>query len=309
MFPVHNLHDVTQETLEQLGTKAKFWFYHPEWPEQPVLFKFNRENSGEDWAEKVCCELCEFLGIPHAQYELANCPNGLLGLSTRGILTPNFVPQSGRLVLGNELLGKNTHAYDDHGRKYKQRLHTLRRVFHACEIHGVEPPRESYRLPDGVQSPADVFTGYLMLDALVGNQDRHHENWALLITPERRIHLAPTYDHASSLGRNETDATRTQRLETKDTGFGVDKYITKARSALYLNDASPKPLTTFEAFQLAFNQYPVAAEAWLGRLAKLTESDVSSIFRQIPRDIISETGAVFASKIIELNRNRLLTLI
>jgi hypothetical protein len=45
-----------------------------------------------------------------------------------------------------------------------------------------------------------------MLDAWIGNGDRHHLNWGLVrnkLTPNiiETIHLAPTYDHASSLGR------------------------------------------------------------------------------------------------------------
>ena len=39
----------------------------------------------------------------------------------------------------------------------------------------------------------ESFAGYLTFDALIGNTDRHHENWAVI----RNDHcLAPTYDHA-----------------------------------------------------------------------------------------------------------------
>lgn len=51
------------------------------------------------------------------------------------------------------------------------------------------------------------LAGYVTLDALILNTDRHHENWALIrarSSDGRLIHrVAPTFDHASSLGRNE----------------------------------------------------------------------------------------------------------
>jgi hypothetical protein len=54
-----------------------------------------------------------------------------------------------------------------------------------------------------------------MLDALIGNTDRHHENWGLVLqgtSDHQDLRLAPTFDHASSLGRNETDERREARL-------------------------------------------------------------------------------------------------
>jgi hypothetical protein len=59
----------------------------------------------------------------------------------------------------------------------------------------------------------DVFVGYVMLDALIAKQDRHHENWAA-IRERERTSLAPMFDHGSTLVRNEPDTKRKRRLET-----------------------------------------------------------------------------------------------
>jgi hypothetical protein len=50
---------------------------------------------------------------------------------------------------------------------------------------------------------ADLMVGYLMLDCLIGNQDRHDENCGLILLSGKqlRVALAPTYDHAKSTGR------------------------------------------------------------------------------------------------------------
>lgn len=56
----------------------------------------------------------------------------------------------------------------------------------------------------------EAFTGYLVLDALVANQDRHEENWAVLrpLPGGGEVTLAGSYDHGSSLAFNLTDARR-----------------------------------------------------------------------------------------------------
>ena len=61
----------------------------------------------------------------------------------------------------------------------------------------------------------DMFCGYLVLDAWVGNQDRHDQNWAALrqTSAPGAMRLASSYDHASSLGSNLLD-------EKRDAGIG-----------------------------------------------------------------------------------------
>jgi hypothetical protein len=41
---------------EVMGTKRKFWFQDNELGS--CLFKFSRQNTGEDWAEKIAAQLC-----------------------------------------------------------------------------------------------------------------------------------------------------------------------------------------------------------------------------------------------------------
>ena len=70
MFPVIRVDSRQDELLEQLGTKRKFWYRDANGV--LTLFKAEERGTGEDWAEKVACELCELLGLPHVQYELAH---------------------------------------------------------------------------------------------------------------------------------------------------------------------------------------------------------------------------------------------
>ena len=59
------------------------------------------------------------------------------------------------------------------------------------------------------QAVLGELASYAILDGLIGNTDRHHENWMFFYHPELRSYrLAPSYDHGSSLGRELQDESR-----------------------------------------------------------------------------------------------------
>lgn len=113
----------------------------------------------------------------------------------------------------------------------------------------------------------DVFVGYLLFDAWVANQDRHHENWGV-VSYEDKIYLAPTYDHAASLGQNETDLKRAEMLRTKGKERHISHYITKARSAIYETKTAKKTMLSIDAFIFLAKKRKKAAQFWLERLEK-----------------------------------------
>ena len=81
--------------LEPLGTKSKFWYSREggKW-----LFKYSRENTGEQWSEKCAAEICKAMDISHVEYELAKADNQW------GVTSANFVPEGATLLMGNQLL-------------------------------------------------------------------------------------------------------------------------------------------------------------------------------------------------------------
>ena len=54
----------------------------------------------------------------------------------------------------------------------------------------------------------DVFISYIMLDCLISNPDRHHENWGFIVY-DNEVYLSLTYDHASGLGCREPEHKKT----------------------------------------------------------------------------------------------------
>lgn len=312
-FPVIQVPDDAEDAPEQMGTKFKFWYR--DLRKRPVLFKEARPGTGEDWAEKTAASLAELLGLPHAEYEFATW-RGKHGTVCRSFAP--WKPKRGRMVHGNELLVAMVSEYPQPtigSRKfYRVSQHTLDRILHFVSADDLQLPIGWVPLPT-IRGPGEVFVGYLLLDAWIANQDRHHENWGWVVMKRERpkgqpwvAHLAPTYDHASSLGRNESDEVRRLRLATRDRGFTVEAYVEKARSAIYAKEGDKRPLTTFAAFAEAANWDRMAACVWLDRLAGIEQGAMLSVFERIPKERISPVAIEFALKMLEINRKRLLEL-
>jgi len=303
MFDIFRVPDESAEFSEQMGTKFKFWYQDDQLG--LTLFKEGRPGTGENWAEKITCELAQILGLPHAQYELAEWRD------RSGIISPTFVPNDTRLIHGNELVGgKVTVASQDTKvRFYHEREHTASRVFQFLlqSSEYIMRPQNFQSFP-GVVSALDTFLGYLMFDVWIANQDRHSENWGV-IKHLNHIYLAPTYDHGSSLGRQETDERRNSMMTTKDKGASIEAYVRKARSAMYPNSPSNiklKALLNLDLFIEIRKLAPAAAAAWLSRLEMISASDIKGIIERIPEGHMSDVARDFTHKLLILNQERLL---
>lgn len=296
-FPVRCI-DVPREKRrdEQLGSKAKFWFESAK--DHWSLFKEGREN--EDWAEKVGAEFARLLGLPCAEVDLAICDG------RSGIVSPSFLSREDELIHGNQVLLSLDPGYPS-GEGYHVHQHTLDAVFNALEELRVGAwPAAALPLTDEFDG-RDVFVGYLLLDALIGNSDRHHENWGVVKRADARL-LSPTYDHGSSLGRNEPERKMVERLRGNDRRFTVDVYASRCRSALYETSDARRPMSTRRAFELTLTRRPAAARHWLSNLRAVDDVSVSGILDRIPEERCSPLHRRFARRILELNLHALLAL-
>lgn len=310
VFPVWDISQLDPIQTEPMGTKEKYWFPRTEecwyWDGlgndyREYIFKAGREGMGENWAEKVSAELCMLLGLPHAQYDLA------VYKDKRGVISPTFVPKGAYLQHGNEILATYIVGYEKL-KRYNQTQHSVDAVFKILDDDNIHLPL-GWQYTGEISSASDIFTGYLMLDAWIANTDRHHENWGLIHIPEtKEVYLAPTFDHASSLGRNISDDERWERLTTRDIGRSMPLYVSRARSAFYPSQNARKPLLTLETFQQAVGKRSEAARYWLNRLAAVETYDIESVILKVPSDEMSETAKEFTWTVLNLNKERLLTL-
>lgn len=303
MFSIHRVDQLLAEDIEYLGTKRKFWFRSESCR---YLFKAEERETGEDWAEKIVCELAGLLGMPHVVYELAHEYAGEQSIWP-GVICASFAPPPLALVMGNQLLFDRDPLYPKAAdRKYGLREHTVPVVVDA--LRQLQPPSLEWMrdCPAGIDTATGVFTGYVLLDAWVANQDRHHQNWGAVQQADGVKRLAPTYDHGASLARNLSDEERKQRLDTRDAGRSVAHFAQRARSGFYGSASDSKTLGTHEVFQAFARTEPVAARIWLDKLSGISLDRVSQIVSNIPSHRMSPVAQRFTLELLRLNQRRLL---
>ena len=158
------------------------------------LWKY-RQTTGDgseaaltDCAEVFTSRLAAAVGLPAAECKFAVL-DGELGLISRNVTPLGFNLNTGTAYLP-EVEGYQRRPSPgfsaDGGRMRLEEGYTLDAVQQVLEQ--VEPPPGMRDLTGFA-----VFAGYLVLDALVGNGDRHPGNWAILERQSDGVRfLAPT---------------------------------------------------------------------------------------------------------------------
>ena len=281
---------------EALGTKPKFWI---EQDNERWLFKYARENTGEDWSEKLAFEIANAIGIQAAHVELAVCAG------QPGTLSRSFIDKKKNqgLIHGNEILAGQVFGYDP-DKRFGQSDHTLDNIQTAIG-----------KLFDSSQEQVilQCLASYLVLDGLIGNTDRHHENWGLLHHPEvhdgrvtgRVLLVAPTFDHASSLGRELRDDRIEQMLRDPQ---GVVNYVHKGKGAIYRSSTGKRGENPLELAKLGYQRYPHLFHAALQRLRAVPLAELLALVDRIPLARMSPLANRFVKALLTYTYGQLCNL-
>lgn len=273
---------------EAMGTREKFWYRDRDWSqdsddERDWLFKYPRPNTGEHWAEKIVAEVADAAGIEHAKVELAQFQD------SRGSITESFVQDGVILRHGNQILETHVPGYSSAEKRFKQSQHTLKNIWEV-----MKNAREA-RL---------VIAGYTVLDALVGNTDRHHENWGALLWRGKdswEWRIAPSFDHASSLGRELTDKRRNELLNQNRVGG----YVEKGHGGIYWSQDERRGPSPLELVRRATRDHPDLYRPAASNLARIDENDLDRIVNRIPSDWMSPPARTFTVEMMRYNYREL----
>ena len=285
-YQIEEVHPEWVLEPEHLGGKKKFWYLKPGEEEVEWLFKHPRSNSGEHWAEKIASEVACLLDIPCAQVELA------VFQGDRGSTSECFLDHYQELFLGNQILERHLEDYDTTLRRFEQSQHTLENIWKSFE--------RVFEDPDGTDAAKSRFADFLILDAVIGNTDRHNENWGIARRYDQGKwvgYLARTFDHASSLGRELSDERREQILNSGHIG----NYSKRGRGGVFWSASDrhgPCPLGLVES---AFDRYRVFLGPSLASVADLDDKEVEEIVECIPPDWMSSAARRFAVQLISYN--------
>ena len=116
------------------------------------------------------------------------------------------------LVPGGSLLQAIMPTYD----RKRGMQHNFNSVTRICRVLSVQ----------GMLGHAWLFYWgeVFLFDALIGNTDRHQENWCFLFTSDKKVHLSPIFDNGTSLG-HERFPSLVSNWQEKD----FIRYVSKGR--------------------------------------------------------------------------------
>ncbi|MDE0552586.1 MAG: HipA domain-containing protein [Candidatus Poribacteria bacterium] len=305
------------DAMEARGSRQKFWVSF-EGDENDWLLKFPRPDNGEHWAEKVAAEIGHLIGVNCAKVELARCmwqtreeqSQGDGDLNQLGTICRSFTDLQHELDPEDDLQCDFFHGCDilniiidsyNPSLRFKQTDHNVKNIVSAIttitDVESLNPmPRWDYMLEE--------LASYALLDGLIGNTDRHHENWMLA-----RIYgpgydqweAAPSYDHASSLGRELTDERRRYIL---DSGR-VLNYLQRGRGGVFVR-SKLKYTSPLRLAKLLCRWKPDFTQRTLHKIRNVSDDDIRTVMDKVPPEFMSDTSKDFATEVVLTSKTELL---
>ena len=306
--------EIQQLRLESRGSRRKFWISIEGEPNLWLL-KFPRPNTGEHWAEKIAAEVGNLVGVDCARVELADCGGELVTVcesfepGNRDEYdqyveeTRDWFYDETIFVEGCYVLAWHDDQYDVETR-FGQRDHNVGNIVRAVKGLFRDP---SFPASGRVDDILQALASYAMLDGLIGNTDRHHENWMLQILLVRAsaiawMSAAPSYDHASSLGRELQNERRTRILNSD----GIFRYLRRGSGGVYGYDQQTRAPSPLQTAKYISQQWPDYTQPTLQRIGELPDSEFRTVIDRVPIEFMSDIAKEFAYQIIVTSKAELL---
>lgn len=248
--------------------KSKAWF----------KYQGKGYNVSEACSEKMSYEIAKVLGYNCAKIELAKDEKNQIG-----VLNYLFVA-----------VNKTTHmdavSYLNKQEKERPYFYTVSNIKKTL---------------DNIDN--NLFNGFVRLmvfDALVGETDRHEENWGIEIT-ESGYEFSPLYDNGCNLlreFRNEENAIPYYK-GIKD----FDAYINKSKTYIYKEDNKQR-FKHFELINYLNENYHDILINYINNLNKLTDNIIENIVNKIPDELLTDKHKQYIIYYLKKRRDILLSI-
>lgn len=252
--------------------------------EKLAMFKYERSNyiCSEACSEKLSYEIACVLGYKCAVIELAEDENG-----ESGVLNYLFT----------DILSKNN-----------QREHTD--IIAYININNEARPM--YYTISNIKKTLDnlnptLFEGFIRImifDALIGEQDRHEENWGIT-RHDGKYEMSPLYDNGCSLLREFKDEKYAEKFYNGIKDF--NSYILKSQSIIYHDDHIRK-YKHFELIEYLNGISHDIVQRELEKLNELTDEAIESIVNKIPDELLTIQHKNYIIMYLEKRRDILLSI-
>jgi hypothetical protein len=143
----------------------------------------------------------------------------------------------------------------------------------------------------GLQNAVDWWGRVLAFDALIGNTDRHPENWGFLFPPRRgeaaTVTFAPVFDNGASLGYEQVEA----KLRSACEPARLNAYIGRGRHHCGWDLTDDNPTPHLKLCVRYLRAYPEAGAA----MRSVIQFDLAEIAEILEQCAAFDVGIVFSS--------------
>ena len=241
------------------------------------IFKYEMydKSCSEACSEKLSYEIAKVLGYDCAHIELALDEN-----DTLGILNYLFVD-----IHEEEHI--DAIAYIKKNDEIRSQFYTLENIKKCLDMLNTNLFYQ--------------FLKIMVFDALVGEQDRHEENWGI-IRKDGEYKLSPLYDNGCNLLREFYKKENAEKYYNGLKDF--DAYIKRSKTLICKKDGSK--YKHFELIEDLYSRYSNQIREEITNLEKLTDLKVENIVNKIPDNIITIKHKEYIMRYIKTRKQILL---
>lgn len=243
-----------------------------------AFFKYYKYNCRELCSEKMCSEIAKIIGFECAKIELAQDENGKFGvLNYRFVVTAKGQEHSDIL------------EYLTNSEENRKEFYSLNNIIKCLNNLG------SDLIPKFIQ--------IMVFDALVGETDRHEENWG--ITKNKgRSKISPLYDNGCNLLWQCDDLDLLDFEKSRDNFI---KFIKKSPTCIF--NKQKHKYKHFELVTVLYEQYPIDVKKCILSLKQLSNKKIQEIVYKIPDNLLTDLHKKYIIQYLIIRRDILLDII
>lgn len=260
---------------EGSGRSEKLWLINPD-TDQTGLFKYKKDKETTDHAsECIASDIARLIGISCAKFEIGMF-NG-----REGSISYNIVRHEGIILIeGIYCISRVYGNYDS-----EKLMDTVTGEKYSLEM--IEKAMSTFGL-------FDEFLSVLVFDYLIGNTDRHQNNWAFLME-NKKITLSPLYDNSSSLCAYVSES-KIDKYLGKDQMLWKSLVDTKSRSLIRITSHDTKMPAHTEMLRFLKKTYYNQTKNIVNAIEKfVTEKSICDILNKYD-EVLSEQRKILIKK-------------
>lgn len=236
-----------------------------------------RRKSTELASEKIACEIAKVIGYRCADIELAKDQDGDLC-----VLNYSFLKPDESLI---EFASEASISQNGYDRKEKYTIQGIKRILDIVD-----------------EKLYSEFIGLQVFDALIGESDRHEENWGYVRSNKSgNIIFAPFYDNGDSLMHNINDV---QIEECTNDEAKFLRYINKSKTKILDNNGHK--IKHFQLIDYLITENPIFLREELQKTKNLTDDIIKEIIYRIPDEYLPERHKKILQRYISIRRDILI---